>query len=279
MSDSHFLHLRQRSTSEAVSETWIVQAARCRTAVERVLPDCTVEIYFNLGPAGRRVFDESIEGALPRRRAWVVGPHAAPLLIEKEIVDCDLVGVRLNAGTVEQLLGIPPAEIRDSVADLEDLWGATTIDLLREQLQSCAPAARLDVVDRAIRERFARFTARRENALARHLAASMMQQTSIDSLARAHGMSHRRVIELFDRHFGLKPKMLQRIRRLRRVLRHIHADQRVSWTEIAWSCGYFDQAHLINDFRDQTGITPAKYAASRSSIGRGFLPFRLAATA
>jgi len=25
--------------------------------------------------------------------------------------------------------------------------------------------------------------------------------------------------------------------------------------------GYFDQAHLINDFRELTGITPATYAA------------------
>ena len=100
---------------------------------------------------------------------------------------------------------------------------------------------------------------------------------SVGEMAAAFGLSHRRVISLFDAHVGLKPKIVGRVQRLRRVLNCIHAEHRPSWTQVAHDCGYFDQSHMINDFRLQAGITPAEYDATRSSVGRGFARYRLAA--
>jgi len=34
----------------------------------------------------------------------------------------------------------------------------------------------------------------------------------------------------------------------------------VNWAELAADCGYFDQAHLIRDFRAFAGITPREYS-------------------
>jgi len=33
-----------------------------------------------------------------------------------------------------------------------------------------------------------------------------------------------------------------------------------NWAELAADCGYFDQAHLIHDFRAFAAITPRDYA-------------------
>jgi AraC-like DNA-binding protein len=80
------------------------------------------------------------------------------------------------------------------------------------------------------------------------------------------------VIDLFDRTVGLKPKSYQRVRRLRRVFHLVHESPRPTWTSIAHRCGYFDQAHLINDFRLLTGISPREYERTHSSVGYGFVP-------
>jgi AraC-like DNA-binding protein len=38
---------------------------------------------------------------------------------------------------------------------------------------------------------------------------------------------------------------------------------RPDWARLACECGYFDQAHLIKDFRHYTARTPSTYSADR----------------
>jgi AraC-like DNA-binding protein len=37
------------------------------------------------------------------------------------------------------------------------------------------------------------------------------------------------------------------------------------WSSIARDAGYYDQAHLIGDFRDLTGLTPNAFVARRAA--------------
>jgi AraC-like DNA-binding protein len=276
-----FLHVRQTArgaASEAASESWFVQAERCRVAVERSLPDASVELCFNLGPVGRHLFNEGIPRPLSPRSAWVVGPHARPLLIEKEVVDCDMVGVRLHPGTAEQVLGVPPTELREGLVDLDTLWGPV-VETIRDRLHSAGDARRrLAIVEEVIAARLAMGRRPAEVTLVRRLCAALRAtpSASVATVAAGHGLSHRRMIALFDRNVGLKPKECQRVERLRRVITMVHDEPRPLWTRIAHACGYFDQPHLINDFRVQAGITPGEYVTTRTSVGSGFVPYRFA---
>ena len=66
----------------------------------------------------------------------------------------------------------------------------------------------------------------------------------------------------FRAQVGLTPKRFARVRRLQRLVGRVHGKAAVDWAEAAATHGYFDQAHLINDFRELTGLTPAAYAAT-----------------
>ena len=262
---------------QVVSESWLVEAERCRTAVERVLPDAAIELHFNLGSRGRDLFNGRI-GHISQRAAWVTGPHATSLLVQKETADCDMVGVRLLPGVCEQVLGVPAIELRDSLVDLDALWGPV-VERIRERLyEARGSRARLEMVERVISERLVGSHASSDAALTRQLCLSLSSAppATVGELAAKYGVTHRRVIAIFDREVGVKPKAFHRIDRLRRVLNHFHGDGPSSWTRIAHACGYFDQAHLINDFHLQVGLTPVEYARSHSSIGRGFVPYLLA---
>jgi AraC-like DNA-binding protein len=53
---------------------------------------------------------------------------------------------------------------------------------------------------------------------------------------------------------GLAPKHLCRVLRFRRACEL--GERGLPWGLIAAEAGYFDQAHLIRDFREFTGATP-----------------------
>jgi AraC-like DNA-binding protein len=40
----------------------------------------------------------------------------------------------------------------------------------------------------------------------------------------------------------------------------------VNWADLAADCGYFDQAHLIRDFRAFAGITPLAYSRALTDM-------------
>jgi AraC-like DNA-binding protein len=246
-------------------------------AVEGALPDASVELYFNLGPSGRHVYRSDGGGSLAPRAAWVVGPRDRPLYIAKETRDCDIVAIRLHPWMAQRVLGVPAIELRESLVDLELFWGSSVDEVRNRLYEATDPSARLAIVERAAASH-ARETGAGDGLIARALCEDAERDASstVTQLAARHGLTHRRVIAVFDRAVGLKPKAYQRVRRLRRVFQLVNESPRPSWTTIAHRCGYFEQAHLINDFRLLTGIRPGEYEATRSSVGLGFIPHRLA---
>jgi AraC-like DNA-binding protein len=73
------------------------------------------------------------------------------------------------------------------------------------------------------------------------------------------GYSHRRFIELFRDAVGLTPKRYGRVLRFRRALERVAGGRAPSWVDVALGAGYTDQPHFNRDFREFTGITPARY--------------------
>src|SRR4029079_19485760 len=67
-------------------------------------------------------------------------------------------------------------------------------------------------------------------------------------LARGLGISTRQLERRFKDAVGLPPKLFCRIQRFQRVFQQIEAGR--GWVETALACGYYDQAHLVRDFRD-----------------------------
>ncbi|MFF5083484.1 helix-turn-helix domain-containing protein [Actinoplanes sp. NPDC000266] len=74
------------------------------------------------------------------------------------------------------------------------------------------------------------------------------------------GVSERHLRTLFARDVGLSPKHFARISRLQRVLSLAGQD---TWAAVADRAGYFDQPHMISDFRSLMGVSPAAYLSGR----------------
>jgi AraC-like DNA-binding protein len=88
-----------------------------------------------------------------------------------------------------------------------------------------------------------------------HLLVHSGGRSTIRSVAREVGWSHKHLITRFKQQIGMAPHTAARLLRLSTVWQHIDHEQ--SWARIAAESGYADQAHLIREFRHFTGTTPA----------------------
>ena len=77
---------------------------------------------------------------------------------------------------------------------------------------------------------------------------------SISLLARKLNLSKRTLERRFQLHIGTTPKKYARIVRLRNAL--IQRQHLQNWADVAFSAGYYDQSHLINDFQELYGLSP-----------------------
>jgi AraC-like DNA-binding protein len=75
-------------------------------------------------------------------------------------------------------------------------------------------------------------------------------------------LSARRFTRLFSLEVGMTPKLFARVQRFQSVLQAMQ-EQVGDWTDVAQSCGYFDQSHLIRECRALSGFTPTELAARR----------------
>lgn len=82
---------------------------------------------------------------------------------------------------------------------------------------------------------------------------------SIDQLATDLGMSRRNMDRKFKESIGITPKQLCRNLRFKEGYKIIKTSSHISLVDVAIYCGYYDQAHLINEFKHFTGVSPIKF--------------------
>jgi AraC-like DNA-binding protein len=85
-------------------------------------------------------------------------------------------------------------------------------------------------------------------------------RATIDRVAAAAGVSRQHLARAFAYHVGVSPKTFARVMRFRRALELAGGH---NWDDLAAELGYFDQSHLIADFREFAGTTPVPFFLSR----------------
>jgi AraC-like DNA-binding protein len=82
---------------------------------------------------------------------------------------------------------------------------------------------------------------------------------TVDDLAERIGIGKRSLQRMFNEYVGVSPKWVIRRYRLHELVERFNSKDEPHWAELALELGYFDQAHLINDFRSITGYSPTEY--------------------
>jgi len=250
--------------SQFVELFWSYEGYEPPHDIERVVPTGTMQLILSLGERELRVCDRrdhsrfrSLGGSL------ISGTHSRFVVIDAAGT-ASTVGVHFKAGGAHPFLGVAADELRDADVPLDALWGTKAAELRNRLLEAGTPEARFRVLERALLAQAARPLAHHSAvALALEEFRSTPRVRPVKEVVEHTGLSQRRFIELFRQEVGLTPKLFCRVLRFQEVIRLIGSGRRAEWAEVALSCGYFDQAHFVRDFREFSGITPTEYLASR----------------
>ncbi|MEV4617198.1 helix-turn-helix domain-containing protein [Asanoa sp. NPDC049573] len=180
------------------------------------------------------------------------------------------VQVMLDPLVAGRILGRPFGEVANQVVSLADLEGAALRDLraLPARLGAATGwSERFALLDQVFDARLSS-TPPPDPRLAgawRHLRATG-GAVPVDTLAAAADWSRRHLGTVFRRELGLPPKVLARLVRFERAYAQASRAPSAGWAAVAADTGYYDQAHLIRDFRAFAGATPARVHAGGPAL-------------
>lgn len=243
-----------------IADFWLYEDYVGAHLHERILPSGTFEMVFNLREDQLRIYDGSSPDDCRRFEGAVIsGPYAGPFMSDTA-EEAALLGVHFKPGGAFGVLGINAAEFTNAHVDLSSLWGVTG-RLLREQLCTLSThSARFqlleDVLLKRVSERFTHHPAVRAGL---DLLASTRGRAKVSDAAGLTALTQRRFTDLFTAEVGMTPKLFARIQRFQHAVSLSDSELGVDWAGVAARCGYFDQSHLIRDFVQFSGASPAEF--------------------
>lgn len=190
----------------------------------------------------------------------IAGPYSRSFHIDPS-ESTAVIGVRFRPGAAGMFFPVPARELHNLDIGLSEMLPAEADQLLNEVRSAADQDAEFRVVERYLMRKLR--DASPVHPAVGYAVAQLSRRGSVRSVRQIQldsGLSHTRFIHLFREHVGFTPKLFCRVRRFRFLLDRIENGLPIHWAELAADCGYFDQAHLIRDFRAFAGITPAEYS-------------------
>lgn len=194
--------------------------------------------------------------------AFVGGLHATPATVRYgTTMRC--MSVKLSPLGARALLGMPAAELASTVVDLRDVLSDDATELVDRLGSAGTWPERFGILDDVLGRRPAdAHPPKPPVARAWRRLADTAGEIRIDALAGEVGLGRRELGERFRSELGLSPKVAARVLRFDRAWRRLRAAPRSSLAELAAAFGYYDQAHMTNEWRELAGHAPASLLAA-----------------
>ncbi len=239
-----------------IKHYWLLKTVSDSSALARTVPTGMMSLIFHRGERLLSVHENELHP-----RAFLNGQERtfADLLYDGQV---NMISVVFRPVGVRAFFNLPVnkvAGLRLTAGDMEDK------DLLA--LENSLTSTESDKHCIFLIEQFLlkRLTCIAEHNLKRIGTAICLinsGESSVSRLADAACLSNKQFDRVFSEYVGSHPKEFSRTIRFQRALDILENDGRISLAALAYQCGYFDQSHMIKEFKSLSGYTPGEYLAA-----------------
>lgn len=242
------------------------------------MPDGGIDLVIDLTQTPKNLYDNNdFRRYQSFKKSWVSGFRREFITIEAG-QDSSMMVLRFRAGAAPYFFRFPLTELSGRVLEVDAIWGSNFLHLREHLLEQPSPGAKIAALEAWLLSQM-----RRESAPPPVVSFALEQihraphLLSIADIQAKTGYSNKHFIHLFERHAGATPKAYLRVVRFQRALAEIERSRKINWTDIAYGCGYYDQAHFIKEFRQFSGLNPVAYLGERGEY-LNYLPVKEALT-
>ncbi len=246
---------------------WIVEDARTEPERKKIIPDGFPELIFHYGDPYRIDIDGEWKLQSDNLLAGQITRH---FFLENTGASA-MVGIKLHPTAVTRLFDVDMSAITDKVVEARD--AVPTIETqLREVVRhsSTHDALVKNLTDQLLAMKAACRSAAPPTGNGVALIFRHRGMVSIAQVAEAIGVTERQAERLFKTWIGVSPKAYARIIRFNHIFELVSANK-ISWAELAYLTGYYDQSHFIRNFRAFTGEDPSQYYFGEENMANFFL--------
>jgi AraC-like DNA-binding protein len=227
---SYAEYLPHQALRSYIDAYWTVRISGGSMPYEhRILPDCCTDIIYNIGSP-----ESSLIGTMTTFKDTVSHPNSFAI------------GIRFKPGAISAFYSLNLNEVTNLAVPYQDKQLAEIINRGKN-----------------LQQKLDHYFLNKLNIQQQPIAAVIGEisafkgQLSVADLISRHAMSERKLERLFKLHTGVSVKGMIRLVRFTNALTAIR-NKEASLTHIAYTAGYYDQAHLCNEVKAFTGLTPAQ---------------------
>lgn len=175
----------------------------------------------------------------------------------------NMIAVVFHPFGAKAFFDMPVYELSDLIVSGDDLNIASLKELENEILNTIDDNSCIQLIESFLISRLNPFKEYNYKRMVTAVSTINLcnNELSVSHLAETICLSKKQFQRIFNEYVGATPKEFMRIIRFHKALYTLQNNPTMSFTALAYQCGYYDQAHMTNEFKLFSGYTPSQYLA------------------
>jgi AraC-like DNA-binding protein len=238
-----------------VKHYWFMTINSVKQAFERIVPTGMTCLMFH---RGERLFSVSKNEFQSRAFLSGVNTTFSDLSYQGKI---DMISVEFRPAGAKAFFKMPMIELCGQSINIDTLSDQELSDLEKRLFETSDLKTCVSLIEQFLYKRIHQlktYNLKRMNAVTHAIYSG---QQNIETLAQTACLGYKQFKRVFTDYVGANPKDYLRVVRFQKSLHTLQTQPNINFAQLAYNCGYFDQAHFIKDFKQFSGYTPTEYTA------------------
>lgn len=244
--------LPRKELTPFVKYFWVFEDEYENEFIERTLPIGCMQLVFHMGNPPFSTLNNDYQP-----KACIEG-HLSSFEDLTHYGHCKQVVAMFHPHAAQLFFDVPVHDFYNRYTSIKELNDKTLIELYEKILSISDKYLTITLIEEFLTNRISL-----SNNFDRMCFAireiEKINQISIKQLSDITCLSYKQFNRIFLNQTGINPKEFARTIRFQKAMSYLQANRLITLTRLAEKCGFYDEPHLLREFKLFTGYTPSEY--------------------